>query len=236
MYKKRGYKTIIGVLLPLLTLCCFTGCFISDKRSRLPGTPYLHKGYEEYEAVIYNDLQDYIRLGEPRYDSEQSIISIEVSFLEWYCESEDAMSEHPMYEVIDRFIYLFNDFLRENPDYFNVDGVRYYICFGYQTFSHFERVAELSSFTSKIQSDYLCALECWESVDYAKLTCKDDIEYVFLNSQRKGIEDDYEYASYVCDVISLFPNLKEVNFSASPYDRETVIEIIHETYPDIIVG
>ncbi len=220
----------------LIMLCCFTGCYIYNRRSRVPGAPHLHKGYEEYEAVIYNDLQNYIRLGEPRYDSEQSIISIEVSFLEWYYESEDAMSEYPMYKVIDRFMYLFNEFLRENPDYFNVDGVRYYISFGYETFTHFEIVAELMNCTSKIKSDYLCAVTYYCSVDYEKLTSKDDIEYVYLNTKRKDIENDSEYASYVCDVISIFPNLKEINFSASPYDRETVIEIIHENYPDIIVG
>jgi len=141
-----------------------------------------------------------------------------------------------MYEVIDRFMNLFNEFLRENPGFFGGDGVRYYVCFGYQTFSHFEIVAELRSFTSKFHSDYLCAVTYYCSVDYEKLTSKDDIEYVYLNTKRKDIENDSEYASYVCDVISNFPNLKEINFSSSPYDRDTVIEIIHETYPDIIIG
>lgn len=220
----------------LIMLCCFTGCYINNRRSRAPGAPHFHKGYEEYEAVIYKDLQNYISLGEPKYYSEQNKISIVVSFWEWYYESEDAMSEYPMYKVIDSFMYLFNQFLRENPDYFNVDGVRYYISFGYETFTHFETVAELRSYTSKIESDYLCAVTYYCSVDYEKLTSKDDIEYVYLNTKRKDIENDFEYASYVCDVISKFPNLKEINFSSSPYDRDTVIEIIHETYPDIIIG
>ncbi len=230
------HKILSSILLMLIMLCCFTGCYINNRRSRAPGAPQFHKGYEEYEAVIYNELQNYISLGEPKYYSEQNKISIVVSFWEWYYESEDAMSEHPMYEVIDRFMYLFNQFLRENPDYFNVDGVRYYISFGYETFTHFEIVAELMNCTSKIKSDYLCAVEYRHFKDYSKLTCKDDIEYVYIHSYPSDIDSASEYADYVCEVISLFPNLKEINFNGGLFDWDEISEEVSFRYPDIIIG
>ncbi len=218
----------------LIMLCCFTGCFTRNKTT--PRAPTLHKGYEEFETIIYNELHEYIRLDEPVYDNEQKLLLLTVSFTQTYYDNDDVLAEHPMYEVIDRFMYLFNGFVEENPGYFWSGDIDYYVSFGYDTSSHFEIVATLKSFTSKLRSNKLCAVTYYYSVDYEKLTSKDDIEYFYLNTTRKDIENDFEYASYVCDVISNFPNLKEINFSSSPYDRDTVIEIIHETYPDIIIG
>ena len=224
------HKILSSILLMLIMLCCFTGCSFRDKG------PHLHKGYEEYEAVIYNELQDYIRLGEPEYDSEQNTISITVSFKEWYYENEDAQSEHPMYEIVDRYMYLFNEFLRRNPGYFNVEDVHYCISFGYPTSVCFVEVATLRSFTSKFHSDYLCAVEYQHFIDYSKLTCKDDIEYVYIHSYRSDIDSASDYADFVCEVISLFPNLKEINFNGGLFDWDEISEEVSSRYPDIIIG
>lgn len=235
MYDSRDELKVFSLCLILLMLYCFTGCFTRNKTT--PRAPTLHKGYEEFETIIYNELHEYIRLDEPVYDNEQKLLLLTVSFTQTYYDNDDVLAEHPMYEVIDRFMYLFNRFVEENPGYFWSGDIDYYVSFGYDTSSHFEIVATLKSFTSKLRSNKLCAVEYYFSFDFAKLTCKEDIKYVYITFSKPDIADDYEYADYICNLISVFPNLEEVNFiTGGHFDREQVIKEITERYPSIIIG
>ncbi len=226
---KQGYKTIIGILLILF---CTSACFNKEPIVR---SPVVYEGYEDYVIPIYDEMREYIWLDLPA--SEPSGVRLDVYFTDNYLNDEEMMEEHPQYEIIDRYMFLVNELISEKPDYFFGGDKRIYVQFYGEDFTdHHDEVARLSNRTSKIIEDKLCAVEYHCSVQYDKLTCRDDIEYVYLSRWPDSIDSFPDYVDYVCDVIDLFPNLKEVNYSGGYYDWHKVTEEVGSRYPDIIVG
>lgn len=226
---KQGYKTIIGILLILF---CTSACFNKEPIVR---SPVVYEGYEDYVIPIYDEMREYIWLDLPA--SEPSGVRLDVYFTDNYLNDEEMMEEHPQYEIIDRYMFLVNELISEKPDYFFGGGKRIYVqFFGDYYAEHYERIAKLDNCTDKIRTDKLCAVEYYCPVYYDKLTCRDDIEFVYLTSYPGSIDSFPDYVDYVCDVIDLFPNLKEIYYSGGRFDQDKVIEEVSSRYPDIMFG
>lgn len=238
MKNKKAPKYILAVLLVSIVMAInLISCRGNEST--------VHKGFEEFETLIYSELGDYIKLGEPHFDEEHKSVGLGVYFKDAYLKDEVLIEEHPQYEIIDRYMYLFNQFIQDNPGYFfgedNIINVTFYgeehTYFGGSYYDTIAKLVNSPSTSNRTEKrDRLCGVEYYCITDYAKLTCRDDIEYLYVE-----FFTDYEdsYPKYVCDVIRLFPNLKRVNYSDFynvEYSGKEVENAIHEQYPELEIG
>ena len=223
---KKIKKSQIVLLVVMMLLLCQFGC---SKES----DPFIHEGYEEYETIIYDELSDYIRMAEPKYDESQRMVSIDVFFNDSYLNDDIIVSQIPEYEIVDRYMYLFNAFIQNNTSYFFGENNYFYITFYEDAGDHYDVIAELSNYTSTFSEGKLCSVNYHCVVDYKRLTCKEDIEFISINYYEDASDDNI--SEYISGVLELFPNIKRVVFSYSDSD-DLIFELLKQKYPELEFG
>ena len=218
-------KKIVSFVLAVC-LIVFSGCNGKE--------PIIHEGFEDFENCIYRELSDYLLICEPQYYTETDSVQIDVFFDKTYIKNLSS-GDCSQYEIIDRFMTLYNAFIIENTDYFFGGNKKVSVNFLEDEGNHTELIAEAANYHSYnhegLIEDKLISVVYYCPVEYDKLTCKNDIKYINLYYIGRNPSEDVN--DYICSIVGLFPNLRFIHVNWNDPEGE-IEQRIAQMYPDII--
>lgn len=115
-------KRYISSLIVFCLLFTSSGCLFVRRERRNA----FDSNIIELEEFILNELDEYICIAEvdldpyqnPAYYSKGEYALFVISFEKDYIKDESLLSERPPMWIVKRFRELFNQFMRDNPDYY----------------------------------------------------------------------------------------------------------------------
>lgn len=181
-----------------------------------------HEETAELEEYILGVMGDYICFDEPSIDESSGTTTIWILFLTDYINDENLMNEQSPISVMEETRLLLNDFVEENPSYF--DNNKVFVSFAYQEYiDHGDGYGIISNYflnTNDIEDSFCFA-------DYEERLIVDDISGMVFDGVRETVLDDFENSDAVLDIIEHMPDIEKV------YVDDDLIDELSEVRPDI---
>ena len=215
---------IVLMIYPLLTCGCVRHVYI-DKQ-----TEY-HEEVSGLEEYLLDHVGDYLRCEPPCVIEADKFFTWHMTFVSDYTRDEDLVAEHPYLEIMENTRQLFNEYLKENPDYYLNDGYQI-TCQFYlapdrspDSTAHDEILGTVSNDPYPYEDSYLHAVDYYglirkapesglsfEGVEYITLPPKSDLETALeIVDSFPDLKQVIYYSDYGSDLAELRPEIEVID-------------------------
>ena len=250
-------RKLFSVFLALVMIFAFSGCKVIDcLLEPQDKEQHYHVGFNDLEHRINDELGEYLvicditPLRHPSYD-DYSYRQFYVYLQPSYLSDTRRITEVPVYVVIDRFRCIFNDYMDENPGFFD-DDIKVNVFFGTDAGDHeeydwgslsnyvYDRDHEFHIYDhlvyESITSNYWYGRSIDGCTNYEFMEDKEDIVWLYLLNT--GLDADTSVEKIIDAYraqIELFPNLTYVSFHPLNEQDENILTSMLEDECNVTV-